>query len=146
MLTMALASLFLPFLPLTPVQILLNNMLYDLSQTGIAFDRAEGGDLATRVDGTCAASFTSPSSWGPCRHCSTSRPLRHSSPLWRQRPHRLLVMSASLCLGTAIALPFLPFAPTLGFSAPPPGILMVTAALVAAYLLCAEALKRVAMR
>lgn len=47
MLTMALASLFLPFLPLTPVQILLNNMLYDLSQTGIAFDRAEGGDLAT---------------------------------------------------------------------------------------------------
>lgn len=55
-------------------------------------------------------------------------------------------MSASLYLGTAIALPFLPFAPTLGFSAPPPGILMVTAALVAAYLLCAEALKRVAMR
>jgi Mg2+-importing ATPase len=55
-------------------------------------------------------------------------------------------MSASLCLGTAIALPFLPFAPTLGFSTPPPGILMVTAALVATYLLCAEALKRVAMR
>ena len=47
MLTMALASLFLPFLPLTPVQILLNNMLYDLSQTGIPFDSAESGDLAS---------------------------------------------------------------------------------------------------
>jgi Mg2+-importing ATPase len=72
--------------------------------------------------------------------------IRTSAPLWRQRPHRLLVMSASLCLGTATALPFLPFAPTLGLSTPPPGILMVTAALVATYLLCAEALKRVAMR
>ncbi|WDF72515.1 magnesium-translocating P-type ATPase [Novosphingobium sp. KACC 22771] len=41
MLTMALASLFLPFLPLTAVQILLNNLLYDLSQTGIPFDTAD---------------------------------------------------------------------------------------------------------
>jgi len=72
--------------------------------------------------------------------------IRTSAPLWRQRPHRLLVTSAGLYLVTAFALPFLPFAPTLGFSAPPPGILMVTAALVAVYLLCAEALKRVAMR
>ncbi len=31
MLTMALASLFLPFLPLTAVQVLLNNLLYDIS-------------------------------------------------------------------------------------------------------------------
>ena len=46
MLTMALASLFLPFLPLTAVQVLLNNMLYDLSQIGIPFDRADKADLA----------------------------------------------------------------------------------------------------
>ena len=46
MLTMALASLVLPFLPLTAVQVLLNNMLYDLSQTGIPFDRADARDVA----------------------------------------------------------------------------------------------------
>ena len=38
MLSMAVASLFLPFLPLTPSQILLNNLLYDLSEIGIPFD------------------------------------------------------------------------------------------------------------
>ncbi len=46
MLTMALASLVLPFLPLTAVQVLLNNLLYDLSQIGIPFDHADEADLA----------------------------------------------------------------------------------------------------
>lgn len=46
MLTMALASLWLPFLPLTAVQVLLNNLLYDMSQIGIPFDRADPADLA----------------------------------------------------------------------------------------------------
>jgi Mg2+-importing ATPase len=43
MLSMAAASLFLPFLPMLPTQILLNNLLYDLSEIGIPFDgvRAE---------------------------------------------------------------------------------------------------------
>lgn len=46
MLTMALASVFLPFLPLTAVQVLLNNMLYDLSQVGIPFDKADPRETA----------------------------------------------------------------------------------------------------
>ncbi|MFT3968158.1 MAG: cation transporting ATPase C-terminal domain-containing protein, partial [Sphingobium sp.] len=46
MLTMALASLVLPFLPLTAVQVLLNNLIYDLSQIGIPFDSADANDLA----------------------------------------------------------------------------------------------------
>lgn len=46
MLTMALASLVLPFLPLTAVQVLLNNLLYDISQIGIPFDNADADDLA----------------------------------------------------------------------------------------------------
>ena len=45
MLSMAFASLLLPFLPLTPLQILLNNLLYDLSETGIPFDRADKADV-----------------------------------------------------------------------------------------------------
>jgi len=35
------SSLLLPFLPMTPVQILLNNMLYDVSQTGIPLDNVD---------------------------------------------------------------------------------------------------------
>ena len=38
MLSMAAASMFLPFLPMLPTQILLNNLLYDVSEIGIPFD------------------------------------------------------------------------------------------------------------
>ena len=38
---MAMASLFIPFLPLTPIQVLLNNLLYDLSEVGIPYDTVE---------------------------------------------------------------------------------------------------------
>jgi P-type Mg2+ transporter len=41
MLSMALASLFLPFLPMLPLQILLNNFLYDLAQVAIPSDRVD---------------------------------------------------------------------------------------------------------
>ena len=40
------ASLVLPFLPMLPLQILLNNLLYDFSQTGIPFDRVDADYLA----------------------------------------------------------------------------------------------------
>jgi len=46
MLSMALASIFLPFLPLTPIQVLLNNLMYDLSEIGIPFDRVEAAEVA----------------------------------------------------------------------------------------------------
>ncbi|RUP00439.1 magnesium-translocating P-type ATPase [Hyphomicrobium sp.] len=46
MLSMALASLILPFLPLMPLQILINNLLYDLSEIGIPFDSADAKSLA----------------------------------------------------------------------------------------------------
>ena len=39
------ASAILPFLPMQPVQILINNLLYDFSQTGIPFDRVDPEDL-----------------------------------------------------------------------------------------------------
>jgi len=41
MLSMAAASVFLPFLPMLPLQILLNNFLYDLSQVPIPSDRVD---------------------------------------------------------------------------------------------------------
>jgi Mg2+-importing ATPase len=42
MFSMAGASIFLPFLPMLPTQILLNNLLYDLSQITIPTDNVDG--------------------------------------------------------------------------------------------------------
>ncbi len=47
MLSMAAASLFLPFLPMLATQILLNNLLYDVSEIGIPFDSVRATDTAT---------------------------------------------------------------------------------------------------
>ncbi len=41
MFSMAGASLFLPFLPMLPIQILLNNLLYDVSEITIPFDNVD---------------------------------------------------------------------------------------------------------
>ncbi|MBF9232893.1 magnesium-translocating P-type ATPase [Microvirga alba] len=46
MLSMAIASMFLPFLPLTPIQVLLNNLIYDMSETGIPFDNVDEQKVA----------------------------------------------------------------------------------------------------
>lgn len=45
MISMALAVLFLPFLPMLPTQILLNNLLYDLSQITIPTDHVDSSLL-----------------------------------------------------------------------------------------------------
>jgi P-type Mg2+ transporter len=41
------ASAFLPFLPMLPLQLLVQNLLYDVSQTGIPFDTVDA-ELVTR--------------------------------------------------------------------------------------------------
>ncbi|NVN89426.1 MAG: magnesium-translocating P-type ATPase [Desulfuromonadales bacterium] len=46
MFSMAGASLFLPFLPMLPVQILLNNLLYDISELPIPLDRVDDDYLS----------------------------------------------------------------------------------------------------
>lgn len=47
MFSMAGSSIFLPFLPMTAPQILLNNLLYDASQFAIPVDRVDDDQLAT---------------------------------------------------------------------------------------------------
>ena len=47
MFSMAGATLFLPFLPLLPVQVLLNNLLYDLSEVALPFDSVEDEELSS---------------------------------------------------------------------------------------------------
>ncbi len=45
MVSLAAASLFLPFLPMLPVQILLNNLLYDTSELPLPLDQVDPEDL-----------------------------------------------------------------------------------------------------
>jgi Mg2+-importing ATPase len=47
MFSMAGASLFLPFLPMLPTQVLLNNLLYDMSEAGVPLDNVEAEALAS---------------------------------------------------------------------------------------------------
>lgn len=47
MFSMAGAALFLPFLPMLPTQILLNNILYDLSEIPIPLDRVDATEMRT---------------------------------------------------------------------------------------------------
>ena len=49
MFSMAGAALFLPFLPMLPIQILLNNLLYDVSEIAIPFDRVDEESTARPV-------------------------------------------------------------------------------------------------
>ena len=45
MFSMAGAALFLPFLPMLPTQVLLNNLLYDISEVGVPFDNVDAEAL-----------------------------------------------------------------------------------------------------
>jgi Mg2+-importing ATPase len=49
MFSMAGAALFLPFLPMLPIQILLNNLLYDASEVAIPFDNVDAEITASPV-------------------------------------------------------------------------------------------------
>ncbi|CAN5587624.1 magnesium-translocating P-type ATPase [soil metagenome] len=178
MLTMALASLVLPFLPLTAVQVLLNNLIYDLSQIGIPLDGADSRDLArprawdmrgltrfTAIMGPLSSVFDI-ATFGLLLgvfHANVAQfraawfiesmasqilvifVIRTAGPALASRAHPALTVSALGGLAVALALPFLPWAEILGFSAPGATMLLAIAGLVVAYLLCAEALKRRAL-
>ena len=45
----ALAGLFLPFLPMLPIQVLLTNILYDFAQAGLPFDNVDRDAIASPV-------------------------------------------------------------------------------------------------
>jgi Mg2+-importing ATPase len=47
--SMVIAGLFLPFLPLLPIQVLLTNLIYDVAQIGLPFDRVDREVVARPV-------------------------------------------------------------------------------------------------
>ena len=77
MFSMAGAALFLPFLPMLPTQVLLNNLLYDLSEVGVPFDNVDPEALQRRCTGTSGSSSASCWCWARSARCSiSSRSLR----------------------------------------------------------------------
>jgi Mg2+-importing ATPase len=70
------ASLFLPFLPMLPIQVLTNNLLYDFSQTAIPTDNVDEDYIARRAAATSATSSSSWCSSGRSARSSTMRPMR----------------------------------------------------------------------
>jgi len=72
--------------------------------------------------------------------------IRTIRPAWTSRAHVALTTTALAGLAAALVLPFLPWGPVLGFASPGAAVVGAIAALVAAYLVCAELLKRLALR
>jgi Mg2+-importing ATPase len=63
------------------------------------------------------------------------------TPFYRSRPSRLLLVASLACVAVGAALPYSPFAHTLGFRALPAGFFGALAAMVVAYLALVEAAK-----
>ncbi|MBI2752431.1 MAG: magnesium-translocating P-type ATPase [Betaproteobacteria bacterium] len=175
MFSMAGATLFLPFLPLLPVQVLLNNLLYDLSETALPFDRVEEEELRRPrsldldsirrfmlVFGPLSSIFDFVT-FGVLLWVFQAGPelfrtgwfvesvasqvlvifaVRTRLGLFAAKPHPALVAAALAVVALAVALPFSPLAPWIGFTPPPGGLLATVAVLVALYLTLVELVKR----
>jgi Mg2+-importing ATPase len=68
--------------------------------------------------------------------------VRTRGPFWRSRPGKLLLASTAGVIVLALALPYLPFAPLIGFVPLPAPLVLALIALTLAYVGAAEAAKR----
>jgi Mg2+-importing ATPase len=178
MLSMAVASLFLPFLPMLPTQILLNNLLYDLSEIGIPFDsvrpqavaRPQVWDMSgllrfAAIMGPLSSVFdiltfggllflfhAAPEEFRTAWFLESMASqilvifiIRTNGRPWKDLPRPLLAASSLSALFTAMVLPFTPAGAWFGFVAPPLAVIGGILLIVAAYLICAELVKRLAI-
>ncbi len=180
------ASIFLPFLPMRPIQILANNLLYDIGQTAIPTDEVDPEQLEKPrpwdlrqlyrfivLVGPCSSVFDYTTYlmmlfvFG-CRDVSTPLVAAHSASLFQTgwfveslltqtliihviRTNRLpfLQSRSSLALGVvstlvmavAVALPYSPLGPSLGFTPLPPLYFALLAATLVCYLALTQAVK-----
>ncbi|MGO9392156.1 magnesium-translocating P-type ATPase [Rhodoblastus sp.] len=166
MFSMAGAVLFLPFLPMLPTQILLNNLLYDLSEATIPLDRVSDSMVAKPrhwdlnivrkfmlVFGPLSSIFDFATFglllWGFHANEKLFQTgwfveslatqtlvifiIRTARPL-QDPPHPALVASTLFAFATAVALPYSPLAPWLGFVPLPATVMGALALVTAAYL------------
>ena len=174
MISMAVASLLLPFLPLLATQILLNNALSDLPMLAISTDRVDAetlkgpqrwdfralvrsmiafGLLSSVFDGltflVLLGAFHSneaffQTSWfieSLLTELAVVAVMRTRKPFFRSAPSRLLIWSSLSVAAVAIAVPYSPLGPLLGFVPLPPVALAAVAGIVIAYVGTTELLK-----
>ncbi|WP_129126926.1 magnesium-translocating P-type ATPase [Geomonas oryzae] len=175
MFSMAGASLVLPFLPMLPVQILLNNLLYDVSELPIPLDRVDDDYLShprhwdmnfirnfMLVIGPVSSVFDFLTFYVMLTFFHAGEALFHTG--WfiesmatqvlvifiirtRQSPFKscpnpwLIACSLTVVAGAAL-LPFAPIGRHLGFVAPPAFFFLMLTALLLAYLVAVEGMKR----
>ncbi|HEU0027553.1 MAG TPA: magnesium-translocating P-type ATPase [Ktedonobacterales bacterium] len=179
MFSMAGATLFLPFLPMTPTQIILNNFMYDLSQVTIPSDAVDESyilkprhwDLTLirnfmLIIGPISSLYDFLTFFIMLSVFHASESLFHTgwfveslatqtlvifvirtmgNPL-KSRPSAPLAITITLIVLTAMALPFTPLAPALGFTPLPLGYFLFLIAAVVTYLCMVEIVKRRLMR
>jgi Mg2+-importing ATPase len=175
MFSMAAATLLLPFLPMLPLQILLNNLMYDVSEIALPLDEVDVQDLASpkRWDmgfirnfmltiGPISSLFDFLTFYLLVRLIHADEALFHTgwfvesiatqvlvifvirtrrNPL-RSHPNRWLIATSLSVVLLAMALPFTPLAPYLGFVPLPPVYFGLLAALLTVYLLLVETAKQ----
>jgi P-type Mg2+ transporter len=176
MFSMAGISLFLPFLPLLPSQILLTNLLTDFPELTIATDRVDREQVSQPhrwnihfirnfmlVFGLLSSVFDY-LTFGVLLfllHADTAQfrtgwfmesvisasmivlSIRTHKPILHSKPSRSLLSATISIVIVTLLLPYTPLAGLLGFQALPMEFLLVLAALVGLYILCAEIVKQV---
>ncbi|MBJ6752082.1 magnesium-translocating P-type ATPase [Geomonas anaerohicana] len=175
MFSMAGASLVLPFLPMLPVQILLNNLLYDVSELPIPLDRVDDDYLShprhwdmnfirnfMLVIGPVSSVFDFLTFYVMLTFFHAGEALFHTgwfiesmatqvlvifiirtrqSP-FKSRPNPWLIACSLTVVAGAALLPFAPIGRHLGFVAPPAFFFLMLTALLLAYLVAVEGMKR----
>jgi Mg2+-importing ATPase len=175
MFSMAGASLFLPFLPMLPVQILLNNLLYDVSELPIPLDRVDDDYLShprhwdmkfirnfMLVIGPVSSVFDFLTFYIMLTVFRAGEALFHTGWFiesmatqvlvifiirtrrnpFKSRPNPWLVACSLSVVAAAVLLPFTSAGVYLGFVAPPVFFFLILTALLLAYLLAVELMKR----
>lgn len=174
MISMAVASMFLPFLPLLAKQILLNNFLSDIPALAIADDNVDAdmiakphhwdisyirqfmvtfGLISSVFDFLTfgllfwvfhASEVVFRTGWFMESLISELLILfviRTHQPFFRTKPGRWLIVSSAAVTLVALALPYLPFAPDLGFRPLPIPLVAAMLAIVFGYVLVSELAK-----
>lgn len=175
MFSMAGATLFLPFLPMLPSQILLNNLLYDVSELPIPMDNVDSTYMSHPrhwdtafirnfmwVVGSVSSVFDFLTFFILMKVFGAGEALFHTGWFiesiatqvmvifvirtrgnpFKSKPNIALAATSLTVVLAAAALPFTPFAASLGFVAPPPLFFLILLAMVLGYLVTVEFVKR----
>lgn len=178
MFSMAGASLFLPFLPLLPKQILLTNLLTDFPEMTIASDNVDA-EMVTQprrwdiqfirkfmITFGIVSSIFDYMTFGllwwlqvPVEQFRTGWFLesvisaalivfvvRSGKSVFKSRPGKYLVIATLIIVAVTLSLPYMPFAPMLGFQPLPLYVLGLLGIIVILYIVTAEMAKRLFYR